>query len=194
MPNYLICLTSNKSEFFCNKGWQLISCLAYVDYTNIHISLNPGWAALPISTHRTSVFRSLKGQKEQSTWGHLILSQAEIESSTKPGFTESMNLKGFSPLLLLCWSAIIIANHNVNNFEQMSMLKAKCDFDGGDCCPNENNRLWNTYCNDCQCLDPNPTTCSFDSMDRGPCSKFQMIYVLSFYPTKSNSKSILILI
>ena len=86
-------------------------------------------------------------------WCHLILSQAKIESSTKLGFTESMSLKGFSPLLWLCWSAIIIANHNVNNFEQMSMLKAKCDFDGGDCCPNENNRLWNTYCNDCQCLE-----------------------------------------
>ena len=84
-------------------------------------------------------------------WCHLTLSQAKIESSIKLGFTESMSLKGFS--LLLCWSAIIIANHNVNNIEQMSMLKAKCDFDGGDCCPNENNRLWNTYCNDCQCLE-----------------------------------------
>ena len=94
--------------------------------------------------HRTSVFRSLTG---------LILSQAEIESSSKPGFTESMNLKGFSPLLLLCWSAIIIANHNVNNIEQMSMLKAKCDFDGGDCCPNNLERFWDTYCNECQCLE-----------------------------------------
>ena len=143
--------------FFLQWGMavaQLISCLAYVDYTNTHISLNPCWAALPISTHRTSVFRSLKGQKEQSPWGHLILSQAEIESSTKPGFTESMSLKGFSQLLLLCWLAIIFENHNLNNIEQMSMLKAKCDFDGGDCCPNETfSNIWDTYCDDCQCLE-----------------------------------------
>ena len=36
----------------------------------------------------------------------------------------------------------------------MSMLKAKCDFDGGDCCPNETfSHIWDTYCNNCQCLE-----------------------------------------
>ena len=120
-------------------------------------SVNPNF---PISA-RLKVTRCLFSQSHWSeranhfwNWCHLILSQAEIESSTKPGFTESTSLKGFSPLLLLCWSAIIIANHNVNNIKQMSMLKVECDFDSGDCCPNETfSDIWDTYCNDCQCLE-----------------------------------------
>jgi len=31
---------------------------------------------------------------------------------------------------------------------------AACNFDGGDCC-NNNNFGWNDYCFDCECLDPN---------------------------------------
>ena len=36
----------------------------------------------------------------------------------------------------------------------MNMLKDECDFDGGDCCPNETfSHIWDTYCDDCQCLE-----------------------------------------
>ena len=50
--------------------------------------------------------------------------------------------------------AITYANHNLNKIKQMSMLKVKCDFDSGDCCPNETfSDIWDTYCNDCQCLE-----------------------------------------
>ena len=49
---------------------------------------------------------------------------------------------------------MIYANHNLNNIEQMGMLKAECDFDGGDCCPNKTfSHIWDTYCDDCQCLE-----------------------------------------
>merc|ERR1712110_222737 len=32
---------------------------------------------------------------------------------------------------------------------------AECNWDGGDCCNNFKNG-WDKYCDDCQCLDPNP--------------------------------------
>ena len=36
----------------------------------------------------------------------------------------------------------------------MSMLKDECDFDGGDCCPNETfYHIWDGYCDACQCLE-----------------------------------------
>ena len=153
-PNYLIsCLTSNKSDFFAIRdGSCSVDKLLSLCRLRLITSVNPGLADLPGLLCQKSHWP--ERAKLFWNWGHLMLSQAEIESSTKSGFTESTILKDFSPLLLLCWSGIILyANHNLNNIEQMSMLKAKCDFDGGDCCPNNLERFWDTYCNECQCLE-----------------------------------------
>ena len=125
-PNYLIsCLTSNKFEFFAIRdGICSVDKLLSLCRLRLITSVNPSLAELQISA-RLKVTGLLFSEvslvgKSKSL---LKLMSAEIESSTKPGFKECMSLKGFSPLFLLCWSAIIFANHNLNNIEQNEYAK-----------------------------------------------------------------------
>merc|ERR1712044_6175 len=46
-----------------------------------------------------------------------------------------------------------------------------CDFDGGDCCNNEEDD-WDMYCDDCECLEPQP----FKPADIYKCMEFNTDY------------------
>ena len=94
------------------------------------------------------------GLSEPETYHYFLFYQYSIDVVGLSGITfrrqkigRIFNFDIFS--VSVCLYPTIVGD----NYCDDSTNNAKCNFDGGDCCNNDNDG-WNNYCSACECKDP----------------------------------------